>query len=139
MKNLTLFAFCFEALLSSVAYGALYMSSLDFLLKIGIGAVVVLFAGLSEMREMQRSRSIEAAAKLNEVGLRIIEAKLNDPQAPSLDAAYQEHLKREHLLAVAGGGGSSYILMICVKFAIWLGGGALMSSYVLPELLKKYI
>jgi len=76
---------------------------------------------------------------LNEVSFRTLERKLSDPEAPSLEQQLAEHLGQQRILATAGGGGSAYAFMLAAKFAIWLGGGALLANYVLPKLLQKFL
>ena len=139
MKKLTTFAFCFDLLMASTAFGALFMSSLGFIVKVFLGATVILLAGILELQGIQRSLTAEAGAKLNEVGFRFLESRINQTESGSLHQAYEKYLSEEHILNIARGEGNAYALMICIKFALWLGGGALMANYLLPELLKKYL
>ena len=64
MKKLTTFAFCFELLLASVAFGALFISPLGAPVKVFLGAVVILLAGILELQGIEHSLMAEQAARL---------------------------------------------------------------------------
>ena len=139
MKKLTTFAFCFELLLASLAFGALFMSPLAFTVKLFLGSVVILFAGVLELQGLERSLMAERGVELNEIGFRFLEGKIDQSEGGTLQKAYENFLAGQVVVNIMRNEGGTYVLLICAKLALWLGGGALMAIYLLPELLKKYV
>ena len=125
-------------MLGSVSFAALFASPLPFTVKLLVGTLVLLFGGYVEFENVQRSMYAEATSKLSEIGFLTLEAKLDGYEGRNFAEAYRQHLQGERLRAVATGGGSAYALMLCFKFALWLGGGAALSIYVMPALAQRF-
>ena len=81
----------------------------------------------------------QLAMTLNQSAFRFIETKLNQSDVGSLEEALARSVSEQRFLSIARGHGSAYAFMLCIRFSLWLAGGALMATYVLPELLRNYV
>lgn len=138
MRNLLIFVLGADFLIGSLSFGALYMSALPFLLKVFVGSLAILFAGILQFYAMEQSRKSTVQTQLVEIAIRALEGKLNGDTA-SIDEAQSAFIRNQAFDNSIDGYGTTEVLMLLGRFGSWLGGGALLASYVLPELFKKYL
>lgn len=136
--RLTRFTLIAELALGSMAFGALYSVPMPLMAKVLVGALALLFAMYSERQSVHQLLYYEASSSFNEVAFRTLEAKLAASELQSLAEALASHAKSEKFRDIANGQGVSFGIVLCLKFACWLGVGAALSVYVFPPLLAKY-
>jgi hypothetical protein len=132
MKILTTFALVAETSLASVFLGALWLSPLPAMAKISLSCGMVLLALIQDLQGLERSRQSQQQLELTDIAFRVMEKRISNQSAPSLDAAYSDYMKQKHMEAIMGTGGTAQVVSLLLKYSLWVVGALLCKWVVLP-------
>lgn len=132
MKALTTFAFVAETSLASVFLGALWLSPLPLMARIAISCGVVLLTLAQDLQGLDRSQQIQQQLELTNIAFRVLEKRISNQSAASLDEAYSDFMKQKHLEAMMGTGGMAQVASLLLKYSLWVAGALLCRWYLLP-------
>jgi len=138
MRNLTYVAFTFELTVSSIAFGALFMSAMPLEAKIFFAASLILLVGILDLHAAQSTTFSELHLRVSEAQARVLEARIDHRESPSLDDAYDRLTKELALENAISTKGITYAGVLLGKFGLWIGAGMLIGNYVLPFVIQKY-
>ncbi len=116
------------------AFMSLFAAPIDPYLKLFFGATLLLAAVTLDAMWLEAQSNAGLLVRKIIVGFQTMESRSHDADARSVVDAFTADNESMRLDDIAGGQGSAYVLVTLGKYALWVGGGWLLATFMLPRL-----
>lgn len=124
----------FQLLIGVIAYAALFLSSFGIPEKIFFGAVLLMWTMWADGFVAFFDDKVDYARGVILASLEAIETQIHDRGKPSVADAIVEVVKSREFRYRLAGSGINELLFLATKYALWICGGWVTATYLVPQL-----
>lgn len=133
-QNYGTFVVVVSTILGCGAFMSLFAAPIDPYLKLFFGATILLASLTLDAMWLEANNNAGLLVRKIIVGFQALESRKNEVDAPSIAQAFASDNDSIRLDDIAGGHGNIFVLVTLGKYALWVGGGWLLATFVLPRL-----